>query len=158
MDVAACCCMCFMLLHMCNPVASLLETRMTCLNPDSSYYYSVFAGCNAILKNFAASFLRGGNGQTDWQKMSPFYRTLSHIKVAAQPPPMKTKVKVEQGKVTADHLILLGNFFTFKYYQALKYATTVFKDIFKMIFLSVPSLVRCWENSLLKLSGPCLAW
>ena len=60
MDVAACCCMCFMLLHMCNPVASLLETRMTCLNPDSSYYYSVFAGCNAILKNFAALFLRGG--------------------------------------------------------------------------------------------------
>ena len=59
-DVAACCCMCFMLLHMCNPVASLLETRMTCLNPDSSYYYSVFAGCNAILKNFAALFLRGG--------------------------------------------------------------------------------------------------
>ena len=27
------------------------------------------------------------------------------------------------------------------------------KIIFKMIFLSVPSLVRCWENSLLKLSG-----
>ena len=89
--------------------------------------------------------------------MSPFYRTLSLIKLAAQPPPMKTKVKVEQGKVTADHLILLGNFFTFKYYQALKYATTVFKDIFKMIFLSVSSLARCWGNSLLKLSGPCLA-
>ena len=33
MDVAACCCMCFMLLHMCNPVASLLETRMTCFRP-----------------------------------------------------------------------------------------------------------------------------
>ena len=130
-DVAACCCMCFMLLHMCNPVASLLETRMTCLNPDSSYYYSVFAGCNAILKNFAALFLRGGgmDKQTDRKcphstGLCPLSRWLPSL------PPMKTKVKVEQGKVTADHLILLGNFFTFKYYQALKYATTVFKDYF----------------------------
>ena len=45
---------------------------------------------------------------TDGRKISPFYRTLSPIRAAALPPPMKTKEKVEQGKGTADHLMPLG--------------------------------------------------
>ena len=52
------------------------------------------------------------DGQTDEQrKISPFYRTLSSIGAAALPPRMKTKEKVEQGKGTADHLMLLGYLF-----------------------------------------------
>merc|ERR1712055_602521 len=42
------------------------------------------------------------------QKISPFYRTLSPIRAAALPAPIKTKEKVEQGKGTADHLMPLG--------------------------------------------------
>ena len=44
---------------------------------------------------------------TNKQKISPFYRTSSPFGAAALPPPMKTKEKVEQGKGTADHLLLL---------------------------------------------------
>ena len=51
------------------------------------------------------------DGQTNGQKISPFYRTSSPIGAAALPSPMKTKEKVEQGKVTADHLMPLGYFF-----------------------------------------------
>ena len=39
----------------------------------------------------------------DGRNFSPFYRTLSPVRAAAQPPPMKIKEKVEQGKGTADH-------------------------------------------------------
>ena len=65
-----------------------------------------------------AGWPRGGtdrqtNRQTDIQKISPFYRTLSPIGAAALPPPMKTKEKVEQGKGTADHLMPLGYLFLF---------------------------------------------
>ena len=35
------------------------------------------------------------------RKISPFYRTLSPIGVAALPPPMKTNENIEQGKGTA---------------------------------------------------------
>ena len=48
------------------------------------------------------------NAQTDGRKISLFYRTLSPIRAAALPPPMKSKEKVEQGKGTADHLMPLG--------------------------------------------------
>ena len=54
------------------------------------------------------------NEQTNIQKISPFYRTLSPIGAAALPPPMKTKEKVEQGKGTADHLMPLGYLFFFE--------------------------------------------
>ena len=53
----------------------------------------------------------GTNGQTNGRKISPFYRTLSPIGVAALPPPRKTKEKVEQGKGTADQLMPLGYLF-----------------------------------------------
>ena len=60
-----------------------------------------------------AGWPRGGTDaqmdkQTDKQKISSFYRTLSPIGPAALPPPMKSKEKVEQGKGTADHLMPLG--------------------------------------------------
>ena len=48
------------------------------------------------------------DGWTNKRKISPFYRTLSPIRDAALPPPMKTKEKVEQGKGNADHLIAFG--------------------------------------------------
>ena len=54
---------------------------------------------------------RWTDGRTYQQKISPFYRTLSPIGAAALPAPMKTKVKLEQGKGTADHLMPLGYFF-----------------------------------------------
>merc|ERR1712015_331204 len=58
------------------------------------------------------------DGQTNVRKISPFYRTLSPIRAAALPPPMKTKGKVEQGKGTADHLMTLGYlFFILLHYQ-----------------------------------------
>ena len=53
------------------------------------------------------------DGQTDKQKIFPFYRTLSPIGAAALPAPMKTKEKVEQGRGTADHLMPLGYSFCF---------------------------------------------
>merc|ERR1712168_1711118 len=53
------------------------------------------------------------DGQTDRQKISPFYRTSSPNGAAALPPPLKTKEKVEQGKGTADHLMSLGNLLVF---------------------------------------------
>merc|ERR1712212_1087834 len=51
------------------------------------------------------------DGRMDKRKISPFYRTSSPIGAAAQPLPMKTKEKVEQGKGTADHLMPLGYLF-----------------------------------------------
>ena len=55
----------------------------------------------------------GTDGRTDKWKISPFYRTLSPIGAAALHPPCKPrkchfKVKVKQGKGTADHLMPLG--------------------------------------------------
>ena len=52
------------------------------------------------------------DGQTEGQKIFPFYRTLSPIRAASLPSPMKTKEKVEQGKGTADHLMPLGYLFS----------------------------------------------
>ena len=56
-----------------------------------------------------AGWPRGGDERTDVRtyKISPFYRTLSPIGATALAAPMKTKEKVEQGKGTADHLMLL---------------------------------------------------
>ena len=50
--------------------------------------------------------------QTNVWIISPFYRTLSPIRAAALPLPIKTKEKVEQGKGTADYLLALGYLFT----------------------------------------------
>ena len=54
------------------------------------------------------------NKWTDGRKISPFYRTLSPIRAAALPSPVKTKEKVEQGKGTAVHLMPLGYLFSFR--------------------------------------------
>ena len=54
----------------------------------------------------------------DKRKISPFYRTSSPVGAAALPPPMKTKVKVEQGKGTADHLMPLGYLFCLFVHQS----------------------------------------
>ena len=56
--------------------------------------------------------------QTDEQKISPFYKTLSPIGAAALPPPTKTKEKVEQGKGMADHLMPFGYIFFLKFIMA----------------------------------------
>ena len=45
-----------------------------------------------------AGWPRGGDGRTNVQKISPFYRTLSPIRAANLLPLMKTKIKVEQSR------------------------------------------------------------
>ena len=58
--------------------------------------------------------------QTDVRKISPFYRTLSPIRAAALPYPMKTKENVEQGKGTADAFgLLIHNGITSKRFELL---------------------------------------
>ena len=56
------------------------------------------------------------DGQTDRRKIYPFYRTMSPIGAAALLPQCKPKkchfkIKVKQGKGTADYLMPLGFFF-----------------------------------------------
>ena len=41
----------------------------------------------------------------------PILQDFAPIRVAALPPPMKTKEKVEQGKGTADHVMPMGYLF-----------------------------------------------
>ena len=101
-----------------------LRPSQPCLKPEAwlagwlgliSGWLGLSYGSLAGWASGPAGWPRGGDGwmnkQTDEQKISPFYRTLSPIGAAALPFPMKIKEKVEQGKGTADHLMPLGYLF-----------------------------------------------